>query len=145
MNHTIYRIAAFTQVLIYVAVSQFCLASESETIDGTIHQATQDSVWISGDNCNLWIHLPTSFNANTGGDTQTTGFGNFLPCQVIDYEFKLYDRWEQLRYTSSDQFEIWDGKSNGKLVPTGSYFYTLTFSGPDAKKYNFSKTLVIVR
>jgi gliding motility-associated-like protein len=66
--------------------------------------------------------IPTAFTPN--GDNLNDVFevkGRFI--QVT--RFTIYDRWGQIIYQSQGQG--WDGKINGKLAPTGTYPYSVSW------------------
>ena len=44
-----------------------------------------------------------------------------------DFVFRIYDRWGNILYESTDQNQGWDGSSNGKILNSGEYVYTYSF------------------
>ncbi len=46
---------------------------------------------------------------------------------VERYEFTIYNRWGQQIWTTSDRYEAWDGRVEGRLVPQGVYAYYCSF------------------
>ena len=46
--------------------------------------------------------------------------------------------------TLSDPSQGWDGKYNGKAVPTGAYYYVIKAKGADGKAYDLSGDINIV-
>ncbi|MBN9337620.1 MAG: gliding motility-associated C-terminal domain-containing protein, partial [Chryseobacterium sp.] len=45
--------------------------------------------------------------------------------------FKIVDRNGQIVFASKDGKYIWDGKHNGRILPTASYWYMLEWTEPD--------------
>lgn len=49
-------------------------------------------------------------------------------------DLKIFDRYGKLIYSQQSETSlIWDGKINGKPLPSTSYWYTILF--PDGRKY----------
>jgi gliding motility-associated-like protein len=46
---------------------------------------------------------------------------------VERYEFTIFNRWGQQIWTTSDRYEAWDGRVEGRLVPQGVYAYYCSF------------------
>ncbi|HNQ67166.1 MAG TPA: gliding motility-associated C-terminal domain-containing protein, partial [Bacteroidales bacterium] len=69
------------------------------------------------------IAIPTAFTPNFDGINDTWLIENIelFPWAII----QVYNRWGQLVFEGSGAGEPWDGKWNGKIVPTGSYVYTV--------------------
>ncbi|MBI3240067.1 MAG: gliding motility-associated C-terminal domain-containing protein, partial [Flavobacteriia bacterium] len=44
-----------------------------------------------------------------------------------DFELKIYDRWGEILFESYDVNVGWDGTYHGKIVPQGTYTWTLQF------------------
>ncbi len=64
------------------------------------------------------IFTPNGDNTN---DTYNIGAANFN-----EYTFKIFNRWGQLVFETTDTKVSWDGKSKGKDVPPGSYYWILS-------------------
>jgi len=64
------------------------------------------------------VDIPNAFSPNNDGVNDrlvVRGFG------IVKLDFRVYNRWGQLVYHSSDQSQGWDGKFNGVLQPMDSY------------------------
>ena len=44
----------------------------------------------------------------------------------------------------TDPADGWDGKYNGKLVPSGVYYYVIKARGADGKEYNLKGDINII-
>ena len=44
-----------------------------------------------------------------------------------DFNFRIYDRWGNILFETSDASTGWDGTANGKVVNSGEYVYTYSF------------------
>ena len=67
------------------------------------------------------IYIPNAFSPNDDNDNDY-----FYPSVIGQktYNIKIYDRWGGIIYNEDN--EQWDGTSNGKLMPRGTYSYTIT-------------------
>lgn len=69
------------------------------------------------------ISLPTAFSPNDDGLNDI-----FKPNgNVLLDEMRIFNRWGQLIFWGYGYDTFWDGKQNGKFVPTGVYAYVITF------------------
>lgn len=75
------------------------------------------------DNCPVYT-LPNAFTPN--GDGQNDFFTPILPYYFVDHiDIKIYNRWGNLVYQTSDPDISWDGTDfrSGEPVPEGVYHY----------------------
>jgi len=97
---------------------------DGETFSNTVNLVQEASIFI-----------PNAFSPN--GDQLNDIFevkGRFLAA----YRMLIYDRWGQILFDSKNQGQGWDGRFNGKEIPTGTYAYRIT--GQDAAGKEFTKT-----
>ena len=76
------------------------------------------------DNCPSYI-LPAVFTPDGNGINDF--FTPFIPYRnVKDIELKIYSRWGQLVFETTDPDIRWNGKTDntGEELPSGVYFYT---------------------
>lgn len=52
------------------------------------------------------------------------------------FEMWVYNRWGNQFFHTTDPTKGWNGKHNGRTVPTGAYYYTIKATGTDGIKYN---------
>ncbi|WP_165825335.1 gliding motility-associated C-terminal domain-containing protein [Pedobacter yonginense] len=78
------------------------------------------------------IKIPTSFSPN--GDAINDSWNIPIAEAFSSPKIKVINRYGQLVYQSTGKFKPWDGKSNGKDLPSGSYFYSIYFNS-DSKPY----------
>lgn len=73
------------------------------------------------DNCPKY-QLPNTFTPNADG--QNDLFTPFPFCFIDRIEFKVYNRWGQLVFQTTDPQINWDGRNlNGAELPAGAYSY----------------------
>jgi len=111
--------------------------------------------FIGYQNSNIFTNLPIGLNTVyvLSSDKCTVATQDFMITQlynvitpnsdgyndVLDYSemktknhfsLKIFDRLGSLIYKSADNDYIWDGKINGKPIPTGTYWYILQWEEP---------------
>jgi gliding motility-associated-like protein len=88
------------------------------------------------------IFVPNAFTP--GGATNNL----FRPIPVgistLQY-FRVYNRWGQLVYATSTMGQGWDGRSNGKLVDSGTFVWMVQGSTYTGKTVFHKGTMVLVR
>ncbi|WP_373809391.1 gliding motility-associated C-terminal domain-containing protein [Porphyromonas loveana] len=64
---------------------------------------------------------------------------------LVRFDGRIFDRWGKqiFRWTNPD--DGWDGKYNGKQMPTGVYFYVIEAEGADGIKYKKKGDINILR
>jgi len=74
------------------------------------------------------LFIPNVFTPNQDGvnDLFLTRFD-----ELLSFDFRIYDRWGNALFVTENPTEYWDGRSGGKAVPEGAYFYHLR--GRDAQ------------
>ena len=63
---------------------------------------------------------------------------------IIDFDCWIFDRYGSQIYHFSDPSSGWDGKRNGKVVKSGVYYYVISATGADGKKYKKSGDINIL-
>lgn len=71
------------------------------------------------------IFIPNTFTPNADN------INDFLEAKMwltpANWDFKLYNRWGEVIYSTTDYQFKWDGKINGRFVQDGLYNYTLKY------------------
>jgi gliding motility-associated-like protein len=69
------------------------------------------------------VYIPNSFTPNGNGHNE-----KFLPVvrNVRSFEFRVFNRWGEQLFLSTDSNEGWDGKHKGQDCQEGFYSYKLT-------------------
>jgi gliding motility-associated-like protein len=99
-----------------------CVLSDSVTV--TVSFDLPNTITPNGDGVNDVWNIP--------------GIGAFP-----DAEVRIYNRWGAEVFGSRGYQEPWDGKRDGKDLPTGSYFYIIDFK--QSGKANLNGTVNIIR
>ena len=71
--------------------------------------------------CDCEIIVPNSFTPNEDG--RNDYFFPVLSCDYSYYLFTVFDRWENIVFTSNNINAKWDGRFKGNLCPDDIYVY----------------------
>jgi gliding motility-associated-like protein len=91
-------------------------------------------------NCN--IDVPNAFTPN--GDGNNDVFYPLNAVKAINLDFKVYNRWGQLLYTTTNWKQGWDGIFNGQPQAPGMYVWVLSYDDRDTKMHFFKKGTVML-
>lgn len=72
---------------------------------------------------NQSIVFPTAFSPN--GDTKNDVFRIIKGKDIKSIDLKIYDRWGELVFSTSNPNDGWDGTYQGALCEIGTYFYVV--------------------
>lgn len=114
----------------------------------TIGCAATDTVIISRKNCDVYLKVPAAFSPNGDGhNDHFTVFGQ----NMTEYEIRIFNRWGELVYHSTDLTELndlsrgWDGTYKGKLQELGTFVYYVHAVDILGKKYDPKGNITLVR
>lgn len=75
------------------------------------------------------VYIPNTFTPD--GNEFNGVFDAVIYLPVASWEFKIYNRWGEMLFESSDPKIGWDGTYNGRLVQDDTYTYVLKYIGCD--------------
>lgn len=88
--------------------------------------------------------VPTGFTPNGDGKNDRLRILNAFYVEKL--EFRVYNRWGQLVFKTSDWQQGWDGTLNGERQPMGVFVWFLTYTDRDSKATKTLKgTTTLVR
>lgn len=64
---------------------------------------------------------------------------------LVSYECHIFNRYGKELFSTTDPAEGWDGRSGGKYVPSGVYFYVIKAVGADGVKYDRAGDINIIK
>ena len=64
---------------------------------------------------------------------------------IISFECYIFNRWGIKVAEFNDPSQGWDGKHNGKYVPTGVYYYVIKAEGADGRTYDLKGDINIIK
>jgi len=101
------------------------------------------------DTINIWvvkdggILVPSAFSPNGDGVNDV-----FRPI-LIGYPrmnfFRIFNRWGQLVFSTSNVFEGWDGTINGQTADIGTFFWDISATDINGKKTQKKGDVILVR
>lgn len=93
---------------------------------------------------NCYIDIPSGFTPNGDGLNDYLYPLNALKAQNLN--FKIYNRYGQIIFESTDWQKKWDGRVKGELQPSGTYVWTLDYTHKDTgQTYHLKGTTVLIR
>jgi gliding motility-associated-like protein len=76
--------------------------------------------------CSCELFIPNAFTPN--GDGLNDVFTIVSPCEELEFELLIFNRWGILVHQQSSGTPSWDGYFNGELTP-GVYVYKINYRG----------------
>lgn len=64
---------------------------------------------------------------------------------IVEFDCHIFNRWGQELAHLTDPAQGWNGKSGGKTVGAGVYFYVITARGADGRKYYLRGDINVVK
>ena len=91
-----------------------------------------------------YLAVPTGFTPNMDGRNDQLRVLNAIKAEKL--EFKVFNRWGQLLFKTTDWKQGWDGTLKGVKQPTGVYIWFLSFIDRDSKlKREMKGTATLIR
>jgi gliding motility-associated-like protein len=91
------------------------------------------------------IYAPNAFTPD-GDEFNQTWFVYIDGIDISNFELLIYNRWGEIVFESHDHLAGWDGTYHGKIVPQGTYTWTLsTKDMNNDKKYNYEGSFNVLR
>jgi gliding motility-associated-like protein len=112
-------------------------------VTDTCGTTKKDTINIQYKKCNCNIQLPNAFTPNN--DSKNDKFPPALDCEFEQYNLKIFNRWGELVFQSSNSTKLWDGSYKGDLQVTGVYVYLLAYKLATGDKKLLSGTITLIR
>lgn len=106
-----------------------------------------DTINITVENPQTKLFMPNAFTPNNDGENDSfkpVGYNPFITRYII----RIFNRWGQLLYESSNPTEGWDGTNNGEPCPVASYTYSLSYKAETCnsnRQESFSGIVTLIR
>lgn len=97
---------------------KYWVKTESKTCGVNI-----DSVEVKLKACDCEILIPNSFTPNE--DDKNDYFFPVLSCEYSYYSLTIFDRWNNIIFTTNNEKGKWDGRYKGNLCPDDIYVYKI--------------------
>lgn len=128
---------------LYISDGEFCYFVEAIEAGGNPY-AFRDTVR-SNEVCvkvEPIIYIPNAFRP--GGEVNTVWNPSNAFVQNDGYELRIFNRWGQTIFTTTDPKKGWDGNFNGKPAPIGVYVYQLKALTAEDKKIIRTGSLTLI-
>jgi gliding motility-associated-like protein len=90
------------------------------------------------------IDVPTAFTPNNDGLNDYFHPHNAL--KADNYQFRVFNRWGQIVFQSTNWQEKWDGTVRGEKQPPGVFVWMLSYTNRDTKQQVYKKgTVMLIR
>ncbi|GHU68238.1 hypothetical protein FACS189413_04650 [Bacteroidia bacterium] len=89
------------------------------------------------------LQLPNAFSP--GSSIGSNDIYRVAYKSLIRFKASIYNRWGNLLFHWEDPAQGWDGRVDGRFVPSGVYFIVVEATGADGKKYYQSSDINILR
>jgi gliding motility-associated-like protein len=102
----------------YTVTSEGTYTVSATTVCGTIFESME----VTEVNCEQTLFIPNAFTPNGDG---INDIFKAIGQRVVSFDFKIYNRWGNLIFSSNDIGEGWNGSynNNGYYVENGAYPY----------------------
>lgn len=92
----------------------------------------------------LTIVMPNAFSPN--GDGHNDLFRVKYPDVIKTFQLRIYNRWGQAVFVTSDPYAGWDGRTGNQPQPAGVYVWEIRYTNDITNKvYNMNGTVILVR
>ena len=75
------------------------------------------------------VRIPNSFTPNGDGVNDTQEIENID--QFSTYFLKIYNKWGNILFETTDYTNKWDGTFNGKQLPSDTYYFVIDVDHED--------------
>ena len=65
-------------------------------------------------------------------------------CEFKDYNWRIFNRWGELIFSTNDPEEYFDGRMNGLPIPEGGYVYKVFLQTPTVER-SINGTFTLIR
>lgn len=101
-----------------------------------------DTIHVKMKPCNCEILIPNSFTPNEDGKNDF--FYPILSCDYSYYNLIIYDKWNNVVFSTNNPNAKWDGKYKGNLLPEDVYVYKLETIEKNSDKKNIRTGKIIL-
>lgn len=103
-----------------------------------------DTVYLKLKACNCEVLVPNAFTPNEDGKNDY--FYPILSCDYSYYNLTIYDKWNNIVFSTNNPTAKWDGRYKGNLLPEDIYIYKLETTEKNSSKKNIrSGKIALIR
>ncbi len=94
----------------------------------------------------LIFAYPKAFTPDKQGPEENEMFKVFVTEEFIDtFEMKIFNRWGEMIFSTTDLLKGWDGKFNGQPQPEGTYTFTATLRDKTGRIFKRDGSVMLLR
>ncbi|HTA60882.1 MAG TPA: PKD domain-containing protein, partial [Bacteroidia bacterium] len=88
------------------------------------------------------LYVPNAFSPNRDGDNDVfTAVGDY----IFDFDMKIFDRWGNLVYHTTDVAKGWDGSMKGGVAIEDVYVYVISANDYHNHSYAYKGTVTLLK
>ncbi len=103
----------------------------------------QKTIAVAKENCPEWVRFPSAFTPN--GDGLNDNFTAVVSGQIAHFNLKIFNRYGQLLFTSSNPHLAWDGRFKGAVQPNGMYVFIGSYRFANGTEKIIKGTIMLLR
>jgi gliding motility-associated-like protein len=103
----------------------------------------KDSIRVKAKDCMTGVYVPTAFSPNKDAKNDVFRAQVFGP--VNTFELRVYNRWGQVVFKTTDPAKGWDGTDAGKNQDTGVFVWTCRYAMAGEPEKIQKGTVVLIR
>jgi gliding motility-associated-like protein len=93
----------------------------------TVCGSDTDTMQLAYEDCYCTVFTPGAFTPN--GDHLNDGFAPVMNCTLLQsYQFRIFNRWGEEVYVTSNYMDRWDGAEHGSQSPQSVYTWKLNYT-----------------
>jgi len=101
-----------------------------------------------GEDCPCMVYVPTAFTPNNDGHNDA--FQVEASCPITNYRLRIFDRWGNVVFESTDPTEVWVGGVDAYWVQSDVFAYHITYNWGEDERIGrpaepLSGTFVVIR
>jgi len=135
-------------------VNDPAIASPTAVVNQTtiFHVTVSDGICTHTDSVKVLVHellceepdifIPDAFTPNGDGNNDVLYVRSR---NIADMDLKIFDRWGELVFSTTDQSKGWDGTYKGKPVDPAVYVYWLTVHCRDGQQFFTKGNVTVIR
>lgn len=93
--------------------------------------------------CNLLQNMPNAFTPNNDNINDCFGVKDWPAAS--SYELRVYNRWGQLVFKTTNSLECWNGDFNGQPQPTDAYVYIINANTSACGQTTVKGSFILIR
>jgi gliding motility-associated-like protein len=109
---------------------------------GACPDTAYETIFVSPE---LLIWIPNAFTPNDNGNNDHFSPVFSDPSYVVSYQMRIFDRWGNMLFESTDPYRGWDGRFKGTVVPLDTYVYTVSVTGIDNIEHRYIGHVNMIR